>query len=168
MAVAEKKVGSGESNKYLTFILKKDGATKNDEEYGVPVTEVREIIGIMPITAIPQSPPSMKGVINLRGKVIPITDLRTKFDMPERNHDEHTCIIVVEVNEKQVGMIVDVVSEVANINSSEIQNPQGFGNNTSNFVSGLAKQPQSEKVIILLNINEIFPISQLEEAIWIS
>ena len=164
MAVTGKQTGFGVDEKYLTFALKTGKDGKNDEEYGVLITEVREIIGVMEITAIPQSPAYIKGVINLRGKVIPITDLRTKFEMPERPYNEQTCIIVMEVSGKNVGMVVDVVSEVMKIEASEIQAPQSLGDEVSHFVSGLAKKSDSNKVIILLNINEIFAISheQLE------
>jgi len=167
MATTEKRDIAGIDEKYLTFALKTGKEGVNDEEYGVLITEVREIIGVMEITTIPQSPAYIKGVINLRGKVIPITDLRTKFDMPERSHDQKTCIIVMEVSGKNVGMIVDVVSEVMKIDASEIQPPQSLGDDVSHFVSGLAKKSDSKKVIILLNINEIFTMSQiLEEAVW--
>lgn len=168
MAITEKQSITGIDEKYLTFALKTGKNGINDEEYGVLITEVREIIGVMEITAIPQSPTYIKGVINLRGKVIPITDLRTKFGMPERPHDEHTCIIVMEVSDKNVGMVVDVVSEVIKIEASEIQSPQSLGDDVSHFVSGLAKKVDSSKVIILLNINEIFTMSheQLEEVLW--
>ncbi|HBA44883.1 TPA: chemotaxis protein CheW [Patescibacteria group bacterium] len=166
MATTEKQVNSGTDEKYLTFTLKTGNEGVNDEEYGVLITEVREIIGMMPISAIPKSPDFLKGVINLRGKVIPITDLRTKFEMPERPHDEHTCIIVMEVSGKNVGMVVDVVSEVIKIDASEIQTPQSLGDEVSHFVLGLAKKTDSNKVIILINPKEIFTMSQeLEEAI---
>ena len=165
MAITEKQTGFGVDEKYLTFALKTGKDGKNDEEYGVLITEVREIIGVMEITAIPQSSAHIKGVINLRGKVIPITDLRIKFGMPERPYNEQTCIIVMEVSGKNVGMVVDVVSEVMKIDASEIQAPQSLGDEVSHFVSGLAKKADSSKVIILLNIKEIFTMSHELEVV---
>ena len=94
--------------KYLTFSLA-------EEEYGIGILKVKEIIGMMPITGVPKTPAFVKGVINLRGKVIPIVDLRLKFDLAEAEHDDRTCIIVVEVlgssGQIQIGIVVDSVSE---------------------------------------------------------
>ena len=106
------------AGKYLTFALAQ-------EEYGVPVLKVREIIKMMDITGVPQVPAHVKGVINLRGKVIPIVDLRLKFNLPTQDYTERTCIIVVEVELQarriMLGMIVDYVSEVLNISTDEIE-----------------------------------------------
>ncbi len=100
------------AGKYLTFTLDK-------EEYGIALLKVKEIIGMMPITSVPQTPDYVKGVINLRGKVIPVTDLRLRFDMPEIDYTDRTCIIVVEIQGAestiQMGIVVDAVSEVRNI-----------------------------------------------------
>ena len=97
------------SGKYLTFQLA-------DEDYGIALLQIKEIIGMMPITAVPRTPAFVKGVINLRGQVIPVTDLRLKFGMNESGYTDRTCIIVVEVQGEaatvQVGVVVDAVSEV--------------------------------------------------------
>jgi purine-binding chemotaxis protein CheW len=109
----EKKEG-----KYLTFTLA-------DEEYGIGILKIREIIGMMPITTIPQTPQFVKGVINLRGKVIPIIDLRQKFGMESIDYTDRTCIIVVEIDgtvgNVQIGIVVDSVSEVLNIKKEDIE-----------------------------------------------
>ena len=96
---------SSHEGKYLTFVL-------CGEEYGIEILKVREIIGIMNITPVPQTPGHIKGVINLRGKVIPVIDLRSKFGFEEATHTKETCIIVVEVQNILTGIIVDTVSEV--------------------------------------------------------
>ena len=104
-AVVEKRERSALEGKFLTFILGK-------EIYGFEILKVREIIGLMDITTVPQTPEYMKGVINLRGKVIPVIDLRLKFSMQEEEHTQETCVIVVEVENTSIGIIVDSVSEV--------------------------------------------------------
>ena len=111
--------------KYLTFEL-------DDEEYGLEIFKVKEIIGIMNITTIPQTPEYVNGVLNLRGKVIPVIDLRLKFNMAFRKYDDRTCIIVVDIIEKSgrnvmMGVIVDSVSEVLNVRAEEIDDTPMFG-----------------------------------------
>ncbi len=146
-AVAEKKEVSINEGKFLTFSL-------NSEVYGIEILKTREIIGVMDITTVPQTPDYMKGVINLRGKVIPVVDLRLKFSMPEEKYTQETCVIVVEANNSQVGIIVDSVSEVLNINSEEIEGTPSFGQGIdTNFIMGLGKV--KEKIIILLDIGQI-------------
>ena len=143
---------SGLAGKYLTFALGK-------EEYGIGILKVREIIGLMEITAVPHTPRYIKGVINLRGSVIPVLDLRTKFDMEGQDYTDRTCIIVVEVQGESgtvmVGMIVDSVSEVLNIAESEIEPPPTFGGSeveTDNFL-GMAKI--KGRVKILLDVDKV-------------
>ena len=113
--------------KYLTFSLA-------DEEYGIGILRIREIIGMMPITVVPQTPEFVKGVINLRGKVIPVVDLRLRFDMQESDYTERTCIIVIETQAPNhssltMGIVVDSVSEVLNIKNDEIEDTPTFGTN---------------------------------------
>ena len=137
--------------KYLTFVLA-------DEEYGLEILKVREIFGYMEITAIPQTPPYVKGVINLRGKVIPVIDLRTKFGMEEAEITEHTCIIVVEISNGdkkfQTGIIIDCVSEVLDIASKDIEDAPQFGSSVdTNFILGMGKVGESVK--ILLDIDKV-------------
>ncbi|MBT7590356.1 MAG: chemotaxis protein CheW [Candidatus Scalindua sp.] len=151
-AVAAKtKVTDG---KFLTFIL-------GDEVYGIEILRVREIIGLMDITTVPQTPDYMNGVINLRGKVIPVIDLRLKFSMQEEEHTQETCIIVVEVNNTSIGIIVDSVSEVLDIKGGEIEETPQFGQGIdTDFIMGLGKA--KEMIIILLDIEKVLSSEELE------
>ena len=110
--------------KYLTFTLAK-------EEYGIGILKIKEIIGMMPITSVPQTPEFVKGVINLRGKVIPVMDLRLRFEKDSVDYTERTCIIVVEIAAQagtvQIGIVVDAVSEVLNIKGEDIEETPTFG-----------------------------------------
>ncbi len=147
-----------EGGKYLTFVL-------GQEDYGIPIHKVKEIIGMMEITFIPKTPKFIKGVINLRGKIIPIMDLRLKFDMEEKEYTERTCIIVAEIQldkmKKQIGMVVDAVSEVVNIQSAEIELPPEYGSYENvEFLTGVGKV--REKVILLLDIERILDCDELE------
>lgn len=138
--------------KYLTFTLA-------GEEYGIGIRKVREIVGMMTVTNIPQTPPYVKGVINLRGKVIPIVDLRLKFEMASMDYTDRTCIIVVEIKSGDktiaMGLIVDSVSEVINIKGTDIDDTPGFGNTLdTEYILGMAKMAGSVK--ILLDIDRVF------------
>ncbi len=134
------------AGKYLTFTL-------GQEEYGVPVLKVREIIKVLDITPVPQMPPYMRGVINLRGKVVPVVDLRVRFGFAPRAYDERTCIIVVEVAVAGLtGIAVDAVSEVAGIAGSDIDPTPEFGEQvTTAFVLGLAKAKGTVKILLDLD-----------------
>ena len=139
--------------KYLTFVL-------GLEEYGIGIRKVKEIIGMLPITPVPRTPEHLKGVINLRGKVIPVVDLRVKFGMKEKEYSERTCIIVVEVRGSSgpvlMGIVVDAVSEVLNIRKSDIEDPPTFrGKGDPGYILGLAKTGKTLK--ILLDIDRVFP-----------
>ena len=150
----KEKLTKSHKGKYLTFVLGK-------EEYGIEILKVREIIGLMDITTVPKTPGYMKGVINLRGKVIPIVDLRLKFSMPEEQHTQETCVIVVEVNNTSIGIIVDSVSEVLDIKSGEIEETPDFGKGIdTNFIMGLGKA--KGKIIILLDIEQVLSSEELE------
>ncbi len=153
-AVAVKKETSDLEGKFLTFVLSK-------EEYGIEILSVREIIGLMDITSVPQTPDYMKGVINLRGKVIPVIDLRLKFAMQEEEHTQETCVIVVEVDGTSIGIIVDSVSEVSDIEGEEIEVAPRFGQGIdTSFIMGLGKV--KEKIIILLDIATVLSAEELE------
>jgi purine-binding chemotaxis protein CheW len=149
--------------KYLTFTLA-------GEDYGIGILKVKEIIGIMPITTVPQTPSYMKGVINLRGKVIPIVDLRLKFGMKELEHTDKTCIIVVEIasgdRKVMIGILVDSVSEVLNIKGADIEDAPSFGSSlNTDYILGMAKT--GGKVKILLDIDKVLSseeIGTLEKA----
>lgn len=137
--------------KYLTFAL-------GQEEFGLEILKVREIIGFMDITAVPQTPSHVKGVINLRGQVIPVIDLRSKFGMEEAEVTEQTCIIVVEIDQDgsnyQTGIVVDHVSEVLDIAQADIEDAPQFGSTVNTeFILGMGKIGDSVK--ILLDIDRV-------------
>lgn len=139
------------AGKYLTFHL-------GQEEFGIRVLKVREIMGIQDITAVPHTPSHVKGVINLRGKVIPVLDLRLKFDLSDLAYTQRTCIIVVQVQGESglilMGIIVDGVSEVLNLNGADIEDTPDFGANLSTpYILGMAKV--KGKVKILLDIDQV-------------
>lgn len=148
---------TGKSEKYLTFNL-------GGEQYGVEILKVREIIGIMDITRVPRTPAFVRGVINLRGKVIPVIDLRTKFDLEKVDDTEQTCIIVVdmlfETSSLLMGIIVDSVSEVLDIDREDIEETPMFGTTVStDFIKGIAKTKGGVK--ILLNIEEVLTTAEI-------
>ena len=150
-AAVESNLGQGLGGKYLTFTL-------GTEEYGIVITKVREIIGIMEITAVPHTPDFIKGVINLRGRVIPIIELRMRFGMEVKAYDDRTCIIVVDVpgptGTVQVGMLVDSVSEVINIAPQDIEPPPDFGVSTdAENIIGMGKI--KGKLKILLDVDQV-------------
>lgn len=144
------------AGKYLSFQL-------GDEEYAIQVLRVREIVKIQHITAVPETPADVRGVINLRGKVIPVVDLRVKFGMAEREYGERTCIIVVELSGSlagPMGIIVDEVSEVMSFVDSDIQDMPEFGNGVETpYLLGLARVKDSVK--ILLDITQVLAASDL-------
>ena len=146
------------TGKYLTFILEK-------EEYGIGILKVKEIIGMMPITSVPRTPPFVKGVINLRGKVIPVIDLRSKFEMATIPYTERTCIIVVEIDSQRdmvlIGIVVDAVSEVLNIPEEQIESTPGFGAKlNTDYILGMAKV--DGRVKILLNIDKVLSADEMD------
>lgn len=149
------------AGKYLTFFLA-------GETYGIPVLKIREIISLLPITPVPQVPAYLKGVINLRGKVIPVVDLRSKFSLPETEPTSNTCIVVVQIQGsdsqiKLIGIIVDAVEEVANIASSDIEPTPDFGGAISvQYILGMAKLKGSVKS--LLDIDKIIAAEIIEQS----
>ncbi len=152
------KVMAEKSGKYLTFQLE-------EEEYGIGILKVKEIIGMMPITSVPRTPEFVKGVINLRGKVIPVMDLRLKFSMGEIPYNDRTCIIVVEIDSQDstvlIGIVVDAVSEVLNINEDEIEEAPTFGSKLdTDYILGMAKMEGGVK--ILLDIDRVLSAKEIE------
>lgn len=133
--------------KYLIFGL-------GDEEYAINILRVREIIGKLPITAVPQTPPYVKGVTNLRGKIIPVVDLRRRFGMAASDASLETCIIVVEVHETLIGVVVDQVSEVLLIHARDIEPTPALGaQGDAASIMGIAKV--KGRVMMLLQIEEV-------------
>ena len=144
--------------KYLTFSL-------DSEEYGIGILKIKEIIGVMPITTVPQTPDFVKGVINLRGKVIPVVDLRLRFGMEPIDYTERTCIIVVEVAGEAgnvvIGIVVDSVSEVLNIKGDDIEDTPTFGAKLdTDYILGMAKMEGGVK--ILLDIDRVLRRDEIE------
>ena len=142
---------ANKEGKYLTFALA-------HEEYGLEILKVREIIGYMDITAVPQTPHHVKGVINLRGQVIPVIDLRAKFGMDTAEVTEETCVIVVEISQGgrtfQTGIVVDHVQEVLDIAGGDIEDAPQFGSSVdTDFILGMGKIDDSVK--ILLDIDKV-------------
>lgn len=133
--------------KFLSFFLK-------GEEYGIEILKVQEIIKILPITRVPRTPECVKGVINLRGKIIPVSDLRSKFNMEEHAETSETCIIVVQTGGLEIGVIVDKVSEVLDISDAEIEDVPSFGTDVStDYLLGIGNT--NGHVRLLLDIDKI-------------
>jgi purine-binding chemotaxis protein CheW len=132
---------------FLTFFLR-------GEEYGLEILKVQEIIGIMAVTPVPRTPDYIVGIINLRGKVIPIVDLRLKFGMEPLAHTEETCIIVVQANGLQVGIVVDKVSEVLDIAAADVEDAPSFGTEVNtDYILGIGKS--EGRIKLLLDIDRV-------------
>jgi purine-binding chemotaxis protein CheW len=149
--------GRLQDGKFLTFEL--DG-----EQYGLEILKVREIMGLMPITAVPQTPDFVKGLINLRGKVIPVLDIRLKFRLPEKEYNERTAIIVVDVKNDEsavlMGILVDNVAEVLPISAVDMEEVPNFGARLkTEYILGMAKV--KGRVIILLDIDLVLTDEEL-------
>jgi purine-binding chemotaxis protein CheW len=143
-----------DGNQHLTFAL-------GQEEYGVDILKVQEIKGYTPPTPVPNTPSYIKGVMNLRGTIIPVVDLRVKLALKETEYNQFTVIIVVTVGTKVVGLIVDAVSDVLNIPKSDIQAPPEFGSTVDvRFIDGMAKA--GEKIVMLLNIDLVIKDEDLQ------
>lgn len=143
--------------KYLSFHV-------GPEEFAVAVLSVREIIGMQDVTAVPHTPPYLKGIINLRGKVIPVVDLRLKFGMPSAEYTQRTCIVVVDIagedSRMLMGVVVDSVSEVLNVSPSDIESTPDFGEGvTIPYLRGIAKS--KGKVKILLDIDKVLSTTEI-------
>ncbi len=134
-----------QKDKFLTFCI-------GNEDFGIEIRNVIEIVGIQKITEVPDMPDFVKGVINLRGQVIPVMDVRTRFKMEPRVYDERTCVVVVSVNDSSVGLIVDTVSEVLDIPESSVSpSPKVAFKTSSRFVKGLGKSGDTVKIILDVN-----------------
>ncbi len=150
-AVAE--ATGAKAGQYLTFVL-------GGEVYGLGILQVREIIGMMDITAVPQTPQFVKGVINLRGRVVPVVDARLKFGMPEAEQTDLTCIIVVDTGQADVGFIVDEVSEVVDIPADQIEDAPSFGAGVdTDLILGMGKG--GDRVTVLLDISKALSGAEL-------
>ena len=149
--------------KYLTF-------TMAEEDYGIGILKIKEIIGMIPITPVPRTPSFVKGVINLRGKVLPVVDLRLKFSMGEIPYTERTCIIVLEIGDHDtsvmIGIVVDSVSEVLNIKGEDIEDAPHFGTTlATDYILGMAKSEGAVKILLDIdNILEATDVARLAQA----
>ena len=144
-----------QKDKYLTFHLA-------GEDYGIEIRFVIEIIGIQKITEVPDMPDFIRGVINLRGKVIPVMDVRARFRLPPRDYDDRTCIIVVDVDGTEVGLVVDEVSEVADIAEQNVEPPPRTGRSRgAQYIQGMGKQDEAVK--ILLDVQKLLYSDELQK-----
>jgi purine-binding chemotaxis protein CheW len=146
-------VSTSHKDQYVTFTLE-------GEEYGVEVLKVQEIIGYQGFTRVPSVPSFVKGVINLRGLVVPVVDLRLKFSMDEKTYDKFTVILIMEVNGRTIGAIVDTVSDVLTLNDEEVQETPDFSSGISvDFISGMGRH--GDKFIIMLDIEKVLDVGDL-------
>ncbi|MBF0121148.1 MAG: purine-binding chemotaxis protein CheW [Desulfobacterales bacterium] len=144
-------------DKYLTFHI-------GNEEYGIAINYVTEVVGIQKITEIPDVPDFIKGVINLRGQVIPITDVRLRFKMSAKEYNDRTCVIVVKIEDNYIGLIVDAVDDVIKIAEEMVQPPIKTGQKEGKkFIKGLGKVDDDVK--ILLNVHELLYDDSINEVI---
>ncbi len=153
MGDAENIKNRASKNKFLTYFL-------GDEEYGVDISQVREIIAMMKITPVPRTPKYVAGVINLRGSIIPVIDTRLRFDMPPLEYTEQTAIIIIEINKVSIGFVVDKVEEVLTIDEASISEPPKFGTNiNTDFIKNIARV--SDMVIMILDLEKLFEAEEL-------
>jgi len=150
-----------QKDKYLTFRI-------GNEEYAIEIKHVTEIVGIQKITEVPEMLDFVKGVINLRGNVIPVIDVRARFQMKSREYDDRTCVVVVNIEEMAVGLVVDTVNEVTSIPSDSIAPPPKFQKGAGcHFICGMGKIGDSVKIILdidkLLRDEEIVKVNSLAE-----
>jgi len=139
--------------RYLTFFL-------GEEQYGIAIDRIKEIIAIMKVTNVPKTPEYMRGVINLRGSIIPVVDTRLRFGMETKEEDMHTAIVIVEVDKVNIGFIVDRVEEVASIDSANMSDPPKFGNNIdTDFICSMAQM--DENVVMILDVLKLFEADEL-------
>ncbi len=144
-----------QKDRYFTFHI-------GNEEYGIDISCVIEVIGLQKITEVPDMPDFVKGVINLRGQVIPITDIRTRFRMESREYDDRTCIVVVKIKDTAIGLVVDLVSDVLKITEDMVEPPPKVTNKPgSRFIKGLGKVDDDVK--ILLDVQKLLYDDELEQ-----
>ena len=142
-------------DRFLTFKVK-------EEDYGIEIVRVKEIVGIQEITPVPEMPSYIKGVINLRGNVINVVDIRLRFGMEEKEYDERTCIIIIQVEDVEVGMIVDNVNEVCVIPDEDIKKNTNLNKTSkSTFIKGLGKL--DEKIKMIIDVEKLLTEEELEE-----
>lgn len=151
-----KTVNDTQKGKYLTFNI-------GNDEYGIEIRYVTEIIGIQPFTEIPQLEDYVKGIINLRGKVIPLMDIRLRFKKPFREYDNRTCIIVINMNDMSLGLIVDCVLEVLTIADDNISLPPSFKVGSQSLINGIGKV--GDEIKLLLDCNKLVSDDEINKLI---
>ena len=143
-----------QKDKYLTFHIA-------NEDFGIEIAYVTEIVGIQNITEVPDMPPFVKGVINLRGQVIPVIDVRIRFGLPSRAYDDRTCVVVVNINSTSIGLLVDTVNEVLNIPAEQVSPPPAIHSGSGGrYIQGMGKVGDTVK--ILLDVNRLLYEKELE------
>jgi purine-binding chemotaxis protein CheW len=143
-----------QKDKYLTFQLE-------NEDYGIEIYHVTEVVGLQKITPVPDMPDFVKGVINLRGQVIPVMDVRRRFNFQPRDYDDRTCVVVANVQETAIGLVVDEVREVLDIPENQIEPPPKVSRRAKNrFIQGLGKT--GDRVTIILNVQKLLYEEELE------
>lgn len=149
----EQNTAQSRRERYLTFFL-------GEEQYGIAIDRIKEIIAIMKVTNVPKTPEYMRGVINLRGSIIPVVDTRLRFGMETKEEDMHTAIVIVEVDKVNIGFIVDRVEEVASIDSANMSEPPKFGHNIdTDFICSMAQM--DENVVMILDVLKLFEADEL-------
>lgn len=153
MSMNHQNTPQSKKERYLTFFL-------GDEQYGIAIERIKEIIAMMKITSVPKIPSYMRGVINLRGSIIPIVDTRLRFEMSARDADMHTAIIIVEVEKVNIGFIVDRVEEVVSIDAANLSEPPRFGGQIdTDFISAVAQI--EENVVMILDVLKLFEADEI-------
>lgn len=149
----ESNTAQSRKERYLTFFL-------GEEQYGIAIDRIKEIIAMMKVTYVPRTPQYMRGVINLRGSIIPVVDTRMRFGMEPKEEDMHTTIIIVEVEKVNIGFIVDRVEEVASIDAANLGVPPKFGGNIdTDFICSMAQI--GENVVMILDVMKLFQEDEL-------
>ncbi len=143
-------------NKFLTFSL-------GSEFYGININYVTEIVGIQPITVVPELPDFVKGIINLRGKIIPVMDARLKFKKEAKAYNDRTCIIVVDVHDLSIGIIVDAVSEVLTIEDKDIVPPPNIKSSGRKYIKSVGKN--GDKVILILDCDQLLNDEEVDDLV---
>ncbi|PKM95369.1 MAG: chemotaxis protein CheW [Firmicutes bacterium HGW-Firmicutes-1] len=142
-----------QKGKFLTFSL-------GNESYGIEILYVTEIVGIQPITEVPELPKYIKGIINLRGKIIPVMDVRVRFNKPPMDYNDRTCIVVVDILEISIGLIVDTVAEVLSIPEQEIVPPPDINKGGKKYIKGIGKT--GSEVTLILDCEKLIDEEEVE------
>ena len=146
-----------QKDKFLTFFIDR-------ESYGIEIRHVTEIIGMQPVTEVPELPEYIRGIINLRGKIIPVMDVRLRFKKPFREHNDRTCVVVIDIDTLSIGLIVDSVSEVLSIPGDSIVPPPDLKQGGNRYIKGIGKVGSEVKLILdcekLLSYDEINSVQE--------